>query len=670
MAQSVSTYLTFVPKINAKYVDTLQQNVNQFIRLMALGIDEFDSQSLIHSIQQITEQVFGTPLESNRLVYMTHALSAVHKISNLPVTLFESDGKTQKSKTSSLSALLLKTLNGNYHTVQAPCQDRHPKTGDCKHNTQFVSGTSDHIFSCDFHKYDSVSVHLVLACFHNTLWVIDNMCSDDLVKDLPLLTKASLLGLYHDIAKPLCVETYEFKEPITGFPAHAEVGCMLFQAHWNPLMNSLISNDDFMAVSTAILRHMCGYHGSEGTSNRYKRDLLLLEQPQVRDLLIVNRVGDHFGKLVDVSDVPNESIEHFLAEQKLFDQRMHPLNGCPFNLTDLLKRSKNKEGQIIAKPIVLYLIGTSGAGKSYFASMLEEKFPEQISLISRDVCIATVSCGVQQRLEGLDYQMMYRIYDAGKSLGKTLGQSKGKNQTQNPNPLHPAIIALITAQTQWNQYLVDKDRPFPQIKIYDPLTDPVPELGIDVNKLFETQIQQALSLQKLFVVIDTFMNCFPMAIESSVPQALSKYFRVHVHVQSYVECTTTSIAETLADQLKISGSYGLDFPMHPDGFKKGKKTFASLSAEIGTEGPLPKSTFKSRFRPHLVAGICTRTPDGGSIGYTETLNTLKRLTEMLDVSVTKPITEPVTEPVTEPITEPVTEPVTGLSDLVEQVTLS
>jgi hypothetical protein len=131
------------------------------------------------------------------------------------------------------------------------------------------------------------------------------MCSDDLVKDLPLLTKAALLGLYHDIAKPLCVETYEFKVPITGFPAHAEVGCMLFQAHWTPGMNSLISKDDFMAVSTAILRHMCGYHGSEGTSNQYKRDLLLLEQQQVRDLLVANRVGDHFGKLVDSS--PSDS---------------------------------------------------------------------------------------------------------------------------------------------------------------------------------------------------------------------------------------------------------------------------------------------------------------------------------------------------------------------------
>jgi hypothetical protein len=195
----------------------------------------------------------------------------------------------------------------------------------------------------------------------------------------------------------------------------------------------------------------------------------------------------------------------------------------------------------------------------------------------------------------------------------------------HPDPTHPAVNTLITAQTQWNQYLTDKARPFPQIKIYDPLIDPVPELGTEVNKLFETQIQEALGLGKFFVVIDTFMNCFPMAVESSVPQALSKYFRVHVHVQSYVERTTTSVAETLTDQLKISGPYGLDSPMHPDGFKRGKKTFASLSAEIGTEGPLPKSTFKSKFRPHLVAGVCTRTPDGGSVGYSETLATLERL---------------------------------------------
>jgi hypothetical protein len=585
-----------------------------------MSSDSFDEETFSVHTKSIVSAIMNIDLTGERLVKLITALTKVQKISNFSVILYESDGKTQIPVKSTLGSLLEKTLVNNFHSIRDKCQaiDKSKSTVVCKHGNPLIPGTDEHLFQCDYHMYDSVSIHLTLACLYNALWAIDNEMSDDIIM------KAALLGLYHDIGKPITVEAYEFKNSlITGFPAHAEIGAMIFQAHWTPDMEILISYNDYMTISNAILRHMCGYHGSDNISNKYKRNLLLVEQPQIRALLCINRIGDHFGKLT-LPD-PSEPDDHFLKEQSIFEAKMK--DEKKFSLPTILSRSTNKYGKIRDDKIVLYLIGTSGAGKSYFVENLMKLFPDDINVVSRDECIAAACVNVQQRLEGMDYVMMYKIYDAGKTLSRSCGKGS-KGGKHDAKLISEALHKFIDAQNAWNTYLGTSDR-FPKIKPQDPEDDTLPDVTAMVQALFEAEIKTALTSDKTFLIIDTFMNCFPQAIDNAVPKELAKCFRVHIHIQSYLERTDTSIAANLADQLKISGPYGIDMPMHPDGFRSGhaKKAFACLSSEINTEGPLPNSTFKSQFRPHYVAGICIRTPMGGNVGYMETYDLLIRLSQ-------------------------------------------
>ena len=135
--------------------------------------------------------------------------------------------------------------------------------------------------------------------------------------------------------------------------------------------------------------------------------------------------------------------------------------------------------------------------------------------------------------------------------------------------------------------------------------------------------QSLMDPRKPILVLDTVMNLYPMAVTANVPDEFKNCFRVHIHVQSYLERKTTTICDTLEAQLTVSGAYGLDTLLPNDGFKH-KKAFASLSSEIGSEGPLPKSTFSDPFRPHYVCTV-VRTEEG-ILGYDNLIASLDTLT--------------------------------------------
>jgi len=595
------------------------QDVFQFITLVSGGGQSCDQ------LRECVDKILigmGMNVDGKCLERLSTALETVKDLSNFRVTIWESDGRQQTAKVSSLGELLKKTLEGNFHTVHAKCQGFDAKTGECKNNNSFIPGTTDHVFGCDYHPNDSVAEHLVLACLHNALWAIENHMSDRMIM------LCAFLGLYHDIGKPLTVSTYERPgQTFTGFPCHGEVGSMLFQTHWHPDMSRLISKEDFMNVSTAILRHMCGCHGDENASVQYARNLLLLEQPPVRDLLVVNRVGDHLGKpLVESLVESNESKldQHFLEQTLLFKERME--NKQPFNFSSLMRDHVDKLGHLSPNKACLFMVGNSGAGKTYLVTELMKRFP--ITYVSRDECIASVTVGVHARLEGADYIKMYHIYEAGKTLNGFARKSAGpqKLDRREMAKFESAKQNFIKAQVSWNAYrrTSPNRETFPEIKVYDPSNDPVPTISNQVDCLFKKEIYDAMNDPNPFMVIDTFMSCFPMGIEAGVPPELANFFRVHVHVQSYCERKTSTVS-TLSNQLAIAGPYGLDNLMHPNGFKKAtwKKSFTSLSADR-TIGQLPSSTF----RPHLVT-VCTRTEDGGDIGYEQTFDCLSRLSASL-----------------------------------------
>jgi hypothetical protein len=634
-------YLSYNPEITPNIISKLQQYVNEFISLIATPNNQNCANEFTIIIQNIAKIIFGETIDSSRINRLINSLMTIRSISNCPVTIYESDGKQQISVVSTLSSLLCKTLTDNFHSVRKECKSFDKKNNKCKFGNPFIEGTCDHLYTCSFHMYDSLSVHLVLACLYNTLWAIDTNLDDKTIM------MACFLGLYHDIGKPLSVETYEFKNSIiTGFPGHGEIGAMLVQMHWTQTIEQHISKKDYMNVVTAILRHMCGYHGNADNSNSYKRDLLLLEQPVIKKLLTINRMGDHFGKLVDKTpkvqkketektgeetnnendEAKEESVESFLYQQTLFERQMN--SSVPFDLQTVLKSHTNKKGFIVPNKVVVYLIGTSGSGKTYFANEMLKLFPNNLTLISRDECIAKVCVGICKRLENEDYVRMYKIYECGKRVS-SITKNKSKNKPKNGNMVDSvetkendkAIQDLIEAQISWNNYAATKG--YPLIKVHDEKEE-IPTIHEDVKELYETKISKGMKDSNRFLVLDTFMNCFPLAIESNVPNDLKKYFRVHVHIQSYAERKESTIAETLDQQIKVSGPYGINDPIHPDGFRNNKKSFASLSAEIGVDGPLPRSTFTSKFRPHLVAGICMRTQND-SIGYEETFDCLKAL---------------------------------------------
>lgn len=624
---------------SVEYVDNLQCLATKFIKYIAhdedIDIDiRYVILKIITVIKPIPELISICDEEVN-IDRIVKTLSIIKTISNCPVGIWESDTVSQTRIMSTLGDLLKKTLNNNYHTIVKDCQSYDTSKSICRYSNPLISGTQKHIFKCDFHLHDSVSMHLVLACIHNGLWALHKNLDDE------ILIKVMLFGLYHDIGKPLTVEAFEFKNSmVTGFPAHAEVGMMMFQSHHSPLMDEYISRDNYLKVGNAILRHMCGYHGDKNHSNKYKRALLMLEQKDVLELLIVNRIGDHFGKLADVR-ISNEPPEHFIAEQILFEEQMRSKKEREFDLPLILKSNINKQGSINPHKIVVYLIGTSGAGKTHLLNRIINTYLNNVSYISRDECIAEICVGLKTRFENKDYMMMYSIYEAGKKLSSLIKKNNA-NKKQNNNSESDLINAkkvLINAQKQWNEYIASDSvstmaKNCSPIKLFD--VSETPDIGEKVQKLYERRIRDALKDDKLFLIMDTFMNCFPMAVENAVPHEINKCFRVHIHVQSYLERTSSSVANSVSTQLKISGSYGLHNPLHPDGFKYGndKKSFASLSSEIGTIGSLPKSTFKSKFRPHLVY-VCTRT-ENGDYGYDEMFDSINDLVSKMLIN--KPIT--------------------------------
>ena len=395
------SFLSFVPSITPNFIDQFQKLVDEFI--CHISYDPFDEIKFTECIDHILELCFGLNLEGISKDLLVQGLIDVHNISVCKTNIWTSDGKIQSMIQSSLGDLLLKTLDNNFHKFQGKCHSL--DGGKCRLGNPFVPDTSDHIYTCSpFHEYDSVSMHLVLACFYNALW--------GLGKNMSIL-HCALLGLYHDIGKPITVETIEFKNStMTGFPAHAEIGCMLFQMHWNPRMAKWISLSNFLAISNTILRHMCGYHDDHNPRTFYKRELLLLDPPRVKLLMSINRVGDHFGKLVPPNN--KEPIDHFLAQQSIFESVMNK----QFDFQHILNTRVSADGQKICNSkFLIFMIGKSGAGKTYFTNTLQQSLPHNfVNVISRDTCIANVTVGVNQRLIGTDYIHMYKIYEAGKNL--------------------------------------------------------------------------------------------------------------------------------------------------------------------------------------------------------------------------------------------------------------
>lgn len=623
--------------------------------LIQLIATEFDSEKCTRVLSQIysfaptiTNNANKDLLNMKDLQKVCSAIEQTHKLSVIPVTIYESDGKVQTPKTYTLGSLLLNMLTQDFHSAEAKCHQYNKDTKMCGLKNEIHSHTIDadgictgtHLYKCTFHTFDTLAIHSVLTGIINASYVFDvlNGSRDDGFH-------AFVFGIYHDIGKMLTLETYEFAPTttslgtVTGFPAHAEVGSMQFSALWSDEMNSIISHSSYTHIATAILRHMCGYHGDDTESNSYRRALLRVDSDAVRKLLCFNRVGDTLGKLnppVSQSDFGDSKESHFMSQQHKFENQLSlhsPLKDS-FKISFLDEMATATGDRIKSNKIALFMIGTSSAGKTWFVEELTKSLyhigfsTNAVAHISRDTCIAQVTVGLPLRLEGQAYVKMHSIYAAGKNLTKaSKNVAKSSASKADVSSFASAKKNFITSQKEWNDFVDSKVSTIEGIKKIDVWEETqilnIPEM---VSTLYNNQITKAISDPKcLLIVMDTFMNCFPHEIEEKCPKELKGLFRLHVHISSYVERKVTTVASSIDEQLKISGTYGLHNPIHPGGFKmKGnKKVFTSLSAEITTDKTLPTSTAKSKFRPHLVC-VCVRTPNG-TVGYDYTISLIQNL---------------------------------------------
>lgn len=539
---------------------------------------------------------------------LLNAFDNVFKISLIKTKLWESDGIKQTYVSRCLAELLVNAVNaGHTHTVVNKCKiDHKSKTVDpnicgiCEEENPFVSASYDvfnskgaaestdhyHVYKCKYH-FESVILHMFLAGLYNGAWAIINNADP---KDVAL---AVLLGLYHDIAKPLTMRSIERKnKTCTSFYAHAELGAIMFGAFWTEEMSLYMDKKDFTILMICIRRHMCGYHGNHDEINMYRREVLRgLESTDVLKFLKIMRIGDNLGRVgtekVEVND------EKFFKEQEIFESF---INEKPksFDLKKILGE----------KQVVLRMVGTSASGKSWFANKLLKNNPTLIKIISRDIKIGLITVGSETRLERNAYKLSYNIYKA-----KT-------------------FIDIKKAQMEWNAYVEtelasDPNSKYKQIKVIETESKSnLPNYSKMVNEAFNKDISDAFAIGVKVVIIDTMINLFAHVMKNCLLDQ-SSYFCIDVHINAFVECTKSVNIDSIEEQIHISGPYSVFVPIYPDAiFPKNEKypvslqRFTSLTSDVGYSGIHKPGDY----RPDIVYG-CIRTPNG-EIGYEETISSI------------------------------------------------
>lgn len=513
-------------------------------------------------------------------------------ILNVRIMVNKSNGKTQELEEVSIGSLLQKVLAHDYHSMVSKCCKYNEKDDICKNGHDF-SAKGMHEFTCDYHT-ESLATHLVLASIMSGFKALTNKNLSD--REVTIL---QLIALLHDIGKTATVQTLEYKKLVTAFPCHGEVGRLMLLPFFCKEMKEYLSEQEFMAICDTIGRHMCGYNfGKQEGANIYKRDLLSSEDDLVKQYLLNLRYGDHFGKMSIPSlmgdqeeYVTEESFENSLLNTK-FDPKMF----------------FEKYG--FRNKMVIYLIGTSGAGKGYLAKMIQKSF-DKVEHVERDVCIAEAMVGVSERFLGVAYGQLYRIYDLQKELFKTKkSDKKYLDLEQN----------LIIAQTEWND---ENDQKIKIHEVGSPISDPV----LATNTIFRNKIEAALNdVSCRIVMIDTMMTLFPNP-DQHLPSAIKDCFIVHIHVQNFcLRENGDNIGGTVEQQLAVSGPFAICDPLHP-GTKKGNhlKALSSISIDSKTHKTLkivPECFQTSPFRPHIVTSV-VRTLHG-QIGYNQALELLRK----------------------------------------------
>ena len=551
----------------------LEEIVQELIR--QLGLETFDCETVYGLLTSLADNIYIDTVDPEIMHIVNKIFELIYHLSKIEKEQIFSNGKEQSLVKVTLYDLLRKMSLNNYHMVNAPCKNL--KDGVCGMCNP-VDSDRNHIFKCDKYHMESLIVHSFCAALINCIYSIDN--KDDF-KSTFLKTVA---GLFHDIGKMETVSTHDVKSKlIIAFPAHGEAGYIIWLKMWTPVMNKFISKENYENIGKAIGTHMCGYHDPTGESSDYKLSLLgLFNSPETNKILITLVVGDTLGKQ---EEVPKPfSVE---SQQAFIDGISEPVT------FDNFRKKFN-----FKKPVVIFPIGRSGAGKSTLAEQISRSFSTYI--VSRDRAITFVCVDVDEELSKEAYFVMYEIYKAGKLLKK--------------NATKENVKRYIQAQINWNEFIVKEGLPYKPIELYNG-KDPLDIVEL-VNRRFNNEIVRALRLNVEIVIIDTFMSCFPMAIESVITSEIKGHFIIHIHVGCTDLYRSDSKCGPIIEQLGINGPESPDIAFHGDAKRK-YKSLASISTENGNI----TDSIESNFRPHLV--IAVSRSNGEQIGIESLFRTLE-----------------------------------------------
>lgn len=600
MAELEKLAKRFYPAIHSNDLVTVTNIVGDVVRIM-------------ESNPTLAKFGFQSPhigVTSDKLNLMNGPLRMLVQSMNYPVQLNESDGKNQQLVTSSLGSMMMGVMadSDGYHNVHRPCNDFDPKKGCCKKGHALTGDDNKcHLFECDFHQ-ESLAVHLLLAM------ILVGFRKMKTTEDPKEIFKIMLTALLHDCGKVECTKIYEFDKCFTGFPAHGEIGMMKILMHRSPQMETdgLMTFKEYYDMATAIGLHMCGYHGSsDKEGNRYKRDLLKMESQIIKDILADLRVGDHLGALAKPDLLENHE-EYLTKNQAEFvnDVTVHHEKPLPTRFIEFCAKYR-----ITSDKLVIHMIGKSGAGKSVATQKLMDALRAKgvkVGSIGRDECMTQVLTESYDRFKGKKYGLLFAVYEGFKTLNSASSQKKPDQKA-----VSAAEDAVNNAIDVWNEQADALEKIKKVVK---------GDVRTYRNVVKEVQDEFSCRFFALYndttfkvIICDTMMNLFPGAAKAFYPKEMADCFKIHFHVQNYTSVVDGSnVGEMVEQQLKVTGPFGPNQILHPEGSSKGAdlKMFASVSTDNMAKGPVPASLGENTFRPNYVVA-CMRTPEGGEVGYTE-----------------------------------------------------
>jgi len=275
-----------------------------------------------------------------------------------------------------------------------------------------LTNNKGHTYHCDYHR-ESLAAHSLLSMIN----MIDQI--GDTVDENTLFRMATT-ALFHDIGKVVTAQMIDTgKAHVSGFPAHGEIGAYILNQLWHSDLNIFFTAEHWRIFVRTVCTHMCGYHSTACSTedlnefDRYRLNLLRLEEPEVKNCLYYLSHADNFAAIPDPKIVKDYT--KFLSSRCFFKQYVVDTN---FDEEAYIKTSAAVSGTLV------YMIGSSGSGKSYLGHelvkyLIDNEFPtDRVKLISRDDYMLTMTAKKLGIDLPEDTKMVYKqIYNEYKKLG-------------------------------------------------------------------------------------------------------------------------------------------------------------------------------------------------------------------------------------------------------------